>query len=408
MKNRFEIVKIKDIGTVLTGNTPKTSIASNFGNDYMFIGPTDLHQHFFIKKSEKMISEKGLQSIKSSTLEGTSILVGCIGWGMGNVGIVNGKCATNQQINSITKINDKYNPLYIYYWLKTKKDFLFKSASVTRTPILNKSKFSNIDVIVPKSRKEQDIIVDFLTSVDKKIEVNNLIKSELEKISKTLYEYWFVHFNFPDFNSLPYKVSGGKMEYNGILKKDIPIDWEVVSISKILEIKTGKEDASFASDDGKFHFFTCAENHQYCNEYAFEGKAILLAGNGSFSVKMYNGKFNAYQRTYVLIPSDDRLFAPLYFLVKDHVKTLVSGSRGSIIKFITKGDIEDIYLPIPKNRDLSFTKNLTLNFDLYSKLYEQNLELVRMKNWLLPMLMNGQISIRDAEEHIAKTFEQNG
>lgn len=405
MNNRFELIKIQDIGTVITGQTPKTNNAENFGNDYMFIGPTDLHQHFFIQRSEKMISEEGLKSIKSSMLDGTSILVGCIGWGMGNVGIVDGKCVTNQQINSITKINNKYNPLYIYYWLKTKKDFLFKKASVTRTPILNKSRFSSIEINIPKDRKEQDLIVDFLVSIDKKIQLNNQIRNELEEVSKLLYEHWFLQFNFPDTNNKPYRASGGEMEYNELLKKDIPIGWEAVSVAEILEIKTGKEDANFASENGKYHFFTCAENNQYCDEYAFEGKAVLLAGNGSFSVKRYNGKFNAYQRTYVLIPSNEKLFAPLYLAVKNHVKTLVSGSRGSIVKFITKGDIEDIHISLPKNRDLEFTKIMGIYFEQSSKLYEQNIELEKLKDWLLPMLMNGQISIRDAEEYITKTFE---
>jgi len=85
---RFESVRIGEIGDVITGKTPKTEVHENFGNDYMFIGPTDLHEHFFITNSEKMISEKGLRSIKGSMLNGVSILVGCIGWDMGNVGVI--------------------------------------------------------------------------------------------------------------------------------------------------------------------------------------------------------------------------------------------------------------------------------------------------------------------------------
>ena len=134
----YESLPLGELGKIVTGKTPKTENPENFGADYMFIGPTDLHKHFFITSSERMISAKGLESIKGSALNGVSVLVGCIGWDMGNVGVVEGKCATNQQINSITNIHENYNPLYIYYWLKTKKDFLYQQASVTRTPILNK------------------------------------------------------------------------------------------------------------------------------------------------------------------------------------------------------------------------------------------------------------------------------
>ncbi len=81
----YSSVKIGDIGKVVTGKTPKTSMPEYYADDYMFIGPTDLHKHFVVNGSEKMISVKGLQSIKSSRLQGTSILVGCIGWDMGNV-----------------------------------------------------------------------------------------------------------------------------------------------------------------------------------------------------------------------------------------------------------------------------------------------------------------------------------
>jgi len=183
------------------------------------------------------------------------------------------------------------------------------------------------------------------------------------------------------------------MIYNAALKREIPDGWDAVSVSAIAPIKTGKEDASFAEKDGDYHFFTCGEDPLRCNEYVFDGKAVLLAGNGTFSVKKYVGKFNAYQRTYVLIPQDERLFAPLYFVVLDKVKTLTSGSRGSIVKFITKGDIEGIYLPLPKNRDINFAAILSTIFTRTTNLYNENIKLCNLRDWLLPMLMNGQATV---------------
>lgn len=238
--SKFESVRIGNIGCVVTGKTPKTDIHENYGHDYMFIGPTDLHKHFFIKDSEKMVSELGLNSIKGSILDGVSVLVGCIGWDMGNVGIIEKKCVTNQQINSITQIKEKYNPLYVYYWLKTKKEFLFQQASVTRTPILNKTTFSNIHINIPKEKTEQDKIVNLLTALDKKIELNNHINTELEAMAKTLYDYWFVQFDFPDANGKPYKSSGGKMVYNEVLKREIPERWRVSALAEWIDSdKTG-------------------------------------------------------------------------------------------------------------------------------------------------------------------------
>ncbi len=212
-------------------------------------------------------------------------------------------------------------------------------------------------------------------------------------MAKTLYDYWFVQFDFPDENGKPYKSSGGKMIYNKELKREIPDGWEVKKISDLLNVVTGKEDANFAVENGKYPFFTCSENISSCNEYSFEGKAILIAGNGNFNVKLYEGKFNAYQRTYVLIPDDEKFYSLIFYAVKDQLKKLSNSSAGSIIKFITKGDVDNIPLILPKfGSDKIFNKlnNITA---LIEKNIEQNQELAKLRDWLLPMLMNGQISV---------------
>ena len=234
----FTKIKLGDVGDITTGRTPNTSDAENYGSEYMFLGPTDLHKHFIVTKSEKYITGKGLASVNSSVIDGLSICVGCIGWDMGNVALVNEKCATNQQINSITKVKDEYNPYYIYYWLKGKKDFLFQQANVTRTPILNKTDFSNIDIWLP-SKSQQDKIANILSTIDEKIEVNNKISAKLEAMAKLIYDYWFVQFDFPDENGKPYKSSGGKMVYNEELKREIPEGWEVKKLGDAVRTTLG-------------------------------------------------------------------------------------------------------------------------------------------------------------------------
>ena len=111
--------------------------------------------------------------------------------------------------------------------------------------------------------------------------------------------------------------------------------------SKLTDVVTGKEDANFASPNGKYKFFTCSNDTLNCDEYVFDSSAILIAGNGDFNVKHYSGKFNAYQRTYVLIP-DHQYYGLLYFASLYQINSFKSASSGSIVKFITKGDIENI------------------------------------------------------------------
>lgn len=282
--------------------------------------------------------------------------------------------------------------LFMHYVFTYIRKSIQDSASGSIQDNINIDYLTGMKFKIPE-KSYQDKIVAILSGLDKKIELNNQINAELEAMAKTLYDYWFVQFDFPDADGKPYKSSGGKMVYNKVLKREIPEGWELFSVSDLVDIKTGKEDANFAVEYGDYHFFTCGETNLRCNSYAFEGKAILLAGNGSFSVKKYKGKFNAYQRTYVLIP-EDSLFGILYFTVKDRVNSFVAGSRGSIVKFITKGDIESIYISLPKNKILEFAKVLNTLLDKSSSLYEENIRLEELRDWLLPMLMNGQVTVK--------------
>ena len=169
---------ISTLGEVVTGKTPSTSRPDFYGGGYLFITPTELHSEYLVTKTEKTLSTEGMASIKNNTISGRSVLVGCIGWDMGNVAMCDETCATNQQINSITKICDIVNPSYLYYWLSSKKDYLRSIASVTRTPILSKSTFEQVSVPLPE-RSYQDRVADLLETTDKCILANNKINDNL-------------------------------------------------------------------------------------------------------------------------------------------------------------------------------------------------------------------------------------
>ena len=142
----------------------------------------------------------------------------------------------------------------------------------------------------------------------------------------------------------------------------------------------------------KYNFFTCSSNTLKCDEYAFNASSILIAGNGEFNVKHYTGKFNAYQRTYVLIP-DLEYYALLYLASMYQIKSFKSAASGSIVKFITKGDIENIPVFIPDNKAILNKFNCLLM--LQEQYQKESDELASIRDWLLPMLMNGQAAIED-------------
>ena len=124
------------------------------------------------------------------------------------------------------------NVLYIYYLLKSLKLNEYKSGS--GVPTMNRNHLHPIKIYGTKSTKTQQKIAAVLSALDDKIEVNNKINAELEAMAKTLYDYWFVQFDFPNTEGKPYKSSGGKMVYNSTLKREIPEGWEVKFVDDLL------------------------------------------------------------------------------------------------------------------------------------------------------------------------------
>ncbi|GAA7113581.1 restriction endonuclease subunit S [Helicobacter pylori] len=381
-----KIYKLKNIGKIVTGKTPKTSNLDFFNGKYMFITPNDLHGTYRIIKTPRTLSDSGLKSIQNNTIDNTSILVGCIG----DVGIVRmcfDKCATNQQINSITDIKDFCNPYYLYYYLSNKKE-LFKNISLsTVVPIIPKTIFQEIEVLLPNIETQQKI-ARTLSVLDQKIENNHKINELLHKILELLYEQYFVRFDFLDENNKPYQTSGGKMKFSKELNRLIPNDFEVKTLGELTQLKVGNRNANHSSNQGKYPFFTCSNNPLRCETYQFEGKHIIISGNGNFYITHYDGKFDAYQRTYIVNPNNPNHYVLIYLFVKSYTNYLKLQSRGSIIKFITKSDIENIKIVLPNLKTYAKWNNVL-------KMIENNNQatqtLTALRDFLLPLLLKQQV-----------------
>jgi type I restriction enzyme S subunit len=405
----WQIVKIDDLGKIVTGKTPRTDDSGNYGEDYMFLGPTDLHKHFIIAESEKMISSKGLLSIKGSILDGLSILVGCIGWDMGNVALVKCKCATNQQINSITEIKESYNPFYIYYWLKNKKNHLFKIANVTRTPILNKSDFSNIELSLPL-KIQQDKVSSLLSSLDAKIELNNKINTELEAMAKTLYDYWFVQFDFPDANGKPYKTSGGKMVWNEELKREIPEGWEVKTLLDVATFTNGLACQKFRPKENEEFYrvikiremgavFT--ENSEFVSlsipeKVVVYNGDILFSWSATLDVKIWTGGTGGLNQHIFKVSSKNYPKSYYYFELLNYLQhfKMMAELRKTTMGHITQDHLRESRITIPPKKLIKeLDKILNPILEKKVKLDVENQELSSLRDWLLPMLMNGQVSV---------------
>ncbi|GAA7846818.1 restriction endonuclease subunit S [Helicobacter pylori] len=234
----------------------------------------------------------------------------------------------------------------------------------------------------------QQKIARTLSVLDQKIENNHKINELLHKILELLYEQYFVRFDFLDENNKPYQTSGGKMKFSKELNRLIPNDFEVKTLGELTQLKVGNKNANHSSNQGKYPFFTCSNNPLKCETYQFEGKHIIISGNGNFYVTHYDGKFDAYQRTYVVNPNNPNHYVLIYLFVKSYTNYLKLQSRGSIIKFITKSDIENIKIVLPNLKTYTKWNNVL-------KMIENNNQstqtLTALRDFLLPLLLKQQV-----------------
>ena len=297
--------------------------------------------------------------------------------------------------------NNKLSDAKFIYYLARSPYFREKAIScmegTSGRKRVNETVLKHLKIKVPPIETQQKI-AKILSDIDDKIEVLHQINDNLAELAKTIYDYWFVQFDFPDENGKPYKTSGGKMVYNEVLKREIPEGWEVKKIEDYCDIFTGKKDVNQSIDKGKYKFFSCSPKHRYSNDKLYEGKAILVSGNGSYTGRtiFVNCAFDLYQRTYACVPKDKKnnFIEYLYYsLCHFFVLRVSGGTHGSAIPYIVYNDIAQEYFLYNEKIIQKFMLHILpiqdkLNINIISME-----ELQSLRDWLLPMLMNGQISV---------------
>ncbi len=191
---------------------------------------------------------------------------------------------------------------------------------------------------VPYIEKQREIVAEYNTVVNR-IKLNEQLNQKLEETAQAIYRHWFVDFQFPNENGQPYKSSGGKMAWNEELKKDVPEGWEVKEYEQLFDFKTGKLNSNAALENGKYPFFTCSSETFKTDSYSFDCEALILAGNNARAVypfKFFDGKFDAYQRTYVITPMEQAIsIYQGYFEILNQLEAFKGTSSGTATKFLT-------------------------------------------------------------------------
>ena len=326
----------------------------------------------------------------------------------------------NQRIGLIS-CNEYLNKDFAYYLFMTQtiRQQISRSASGTKVKHTSPEKIYEVQVYIPKIQTQRNI-AKILTTLDQKIQTNNQINQELEAMAKTLYDYWFVQFDFPDQNGKPYKSSGGKMVYHPELKREIPEGWGVEKLGELIQLERG---VTYTKSDivekttkdaiGVLRATNINGNIMDLNDLVYLTKdkinnkqiikqyeTLIVMSSGS---KEHLGKnaINYYEEVIGFGAFCSKIVPPKYsayintFLQSSEFKGyLLKQSMGTNINNLTNNDILDCSLLLPNEEILyTFENMVEKNIRLISNNYIQNQELTQLRDWLLPMLMNGQVKV---------------
>ena len=379
------LVKLGDVGNIIIGKTPKTSKKENYSsNDICFITTEDLKKGFKITKTNRYISKIGFEEIKNNSIKGTSIVVSCVGSDMGNVGITNMTCATNQQLYSITNINSKHNPYYLYYVLKLKKDYFRQIAGNTAMPILPKSDFENIMLDLPPL-EIQNKIASILSSIDNQIERNTAMVKKLQVLSQGIFNKLFSdETNNISLLDFPYiqiiKPGISKFEGTKHYIATAEVDNEKVNYNApLIDFDTRENRANmqpvknsvwFAKMKNSLkHIYISDADSMMCSNYIFS--------TGFTGIKCDDFAFE-YLVNFINMP---------YFENKKNIL-----SHGATMEGVNNEDLKSIQIPLPSKDKLIIFHNKVKEIHYQTtKLNEQTFKLNVLKEKLLPLLINGQL-----------------
>ena len=308
-------------------------------------------------------------------------------------------------------------PKFMAFYLRSP---LFRRTIINNTVMtlrasFNEAMFSYLEIMLPDFDTQKKI-GDFLYSLEKKKQINNQINQELEAMAKTLYDYWFVQFDFPDQNGKPYKSSGGKMVYHPELKREIPEGWGVEKLGELAQFKNGINYEKTSSGSEKVKIINVRnissstifinqtdldeiflENDKSTNFIVNEGM-ILITRSGIPGATRLVSELEAktvYSGFIIASEVNDLIYKNLIFYYLKHVEEVLKNqSAGTIMKNISQSVLTDMAVSLPpQNVLLKFNSIIDNLLEQMKNVQRQNQELTQLRDWLLPMLMNGQVKV---------------
>ena len=322
------------------------------------------------------------------------------------------KFVLNQRVGKVQEKYEKIDKIFLKYLLSTTtvRTQMEYRASGTKQRNISPKDIYDIEVYIPEL-VIQKYIGRILYNLDKKIQINNQINQELEAMAKTLYDYWFVQFDFPDQNGKPYKSSGGKMVYNQELKRQIPEGWGVDSLWNIANFYNGLAMQKYRPDTNEDDYLPVIKIREMMNgfskdtekarldipiEAVVERGDILFSWSATLEVIIWGKERGALNQHIFKVTSDTYPKSFIYFELKSYLKVFkaIAELRKTTMGHITQDHLKQAKIVVPPIEIISKLDAKLQPIMLKQQILEnQNQELTQLRDWLLPMLMNGQVKV---------------
>jgi type I restriction enzyme, S subunit len=386
-------------------------IETTLGNLIEFQRGFDLPKSKFIEGEYPVQSSNGILGYHNEyKVEGPGITIGR----SGTVGLPHLlECNFYPHNTSLFVKDFKDNDVnYIYYLLKSLK--LGDKKSGSGVPTMNRNHLHPLKIKAHLDNTVQKSIAKVLSDIDSKIECNNKINTELEMMANLIYKNWFIQFDFPDVNGRLYKTSGGKMVYNEELKREIPYSWIGTSIGKILHTELGGTPSTKVEEywngnipwlnSGEIANFPIVESEERITSNAIDNSATALMPKDTCVLSITRHlrpsilavEACANQSVVGIYESEELKSSYLYPYLKNEIPRLMSLRTGAQQPHINKGIVDASPIVVPPSAVLkAYYEKVSAIYVKINNGAFQNKELERLRDWLLPMLMNGQVTVKD-------------
>lgn len=376
----------------------------------------ELHRGYDLPERERkegnvpIISSSGYSGLHNDCkCDGENVITGRYGT-IGEVFYHEGKC---WPLNTALYVSDfkENNPKYVYYLLKYILKMSIDGKDKSTVPGVDRNVLHQMEIPFCQDIKEQKELIRILEKLDERIDLNRKINDNLQQQIRLLYNYWFTQFDFPDKNGNPYKSSGGTMVWSPIIHRDIPVYWKVTKLLDIVSWESNsqppKSEFIYEPKDGYIRFIQNrdydSDNHQTYIPYSknlstVDRFDILMDKYGDAGAVRYGieGAFNvALGKINVNRPNFQEYIRS--FLESDGVYSYLHNScMASTRASLNESNLSMLNVVIPDEDTLSaFQLQIRKIRESILLTNDENLQLENLRNWLLPMLMNGQAVIQD-------------